>query len=196
MLSVTQEIARDSRAHGRGRKKWWADRLGIPPLTLSHWLAGRQSPSGRHALAIREMINAQEREEHIRTWMDRLWETHFAKEKVPSTLLPMIVVEILSVSKVDSRSWALISLFVESTKGAHWERPADPRLRNRLGWLLAISRIRAAWKPVRKGAPQPLSLQFAGTDPYFQKFQTKTGKKWRILDFSLDELKNSLGMRL
>lgn len=194
-MEIVQKIQTDCNAHGRGRKAWWANRLGIPPLTLSHWLARRQSPSGTHALAIWEILEKQRQSQLARTLLDRLWRVHYNGEKIPSVLLPTIIDEIISCPILDSRSWALVSLFVGSTKDVSWEIPTEPAVRNRLGWLLAVSGTKAPWKVVGNVEPQCISPQLGAAGKYFWKLQTGNGRRWRILDFPLDEMKKLLRVK-
>jgi len=189
-----EDLKSDCSHHGYGRKKWWADQLGIPPLTLSHWLAGRQRPNGKNALGIRNILKQGEDDERRTIWKEYLWESYYGGEKISGKILPLVILEILSLSTLDSRSLGLLSRLVEQ------ERPSFPiphrgPLKNRLGWLLEISGQKTSISPDRSVPNQsllPSSLQSASLAKHFLRFQTNLGKKWRVFDCPLGSIKASL----
>lgn len=194
-MDVLRQIKSDCAHHGYGRKKWWADKFGVPPLTFSHWLAGRQKPNGKHALLMKEILDQNESNKRRKTWKENLWDCYYAGESIPSKILSGIILEILSMSCLDSRTLALLSHFVEREKlTLTLEEPSSNRLKNRLGWLLEVSGQKAAFKPVR--SPREILLPFSPGRPqlgkYLCRYQTAVGKKWRLYDCPLDQLKASL----
>lgn len=194
MSPLLEELKKDLTQHGYGRRKWWADRLGIPPLTLSHWLADRQRPNGKNALAIRNILGQLEDDERRAIWKEYLWESYYSGEKIPKRILPVLILEILSLSTLDSRSLSLLSRLVEKER-PRFPIPSQGRLKNRLGWLLAVSGQAVPFAPDLSLPSQsllPSSLQSSQLEKYFRRFQTGLGKKWRIYDCPLDSIKASL----
>lgn len=192
--SLLQGVKKDCLAQGYGRKKWWADRLDVPPLTLSHWLAGRQRPSGEHSLEIRETLDWLQQDQMAGRWQDFLWDAYYAGEAIPKRLMPDLILLILSKNRVDSRTLALLSLITEKPT-VNLPIAELPSIQNRIGWLLEVSGKKATFKPVRSVAVQSLlesASRSAGLEQYLKRFQTKIGKKWKIYDCPLEEIKKSL----
>ncbi|MDO8519668.1 MAG: hypothetical protein Q7T11_05855 [Deltaproteobacteria bacterium] len=193
LTELVRQVANDCAQHGYGRKRWWADKLQVPPLTLSHWLAGRQNPDGGHALAIKSYFDAKENDRRAEKSRLILWQSYYGHEKIPSFLLPNFILDALSKTSLDSRTLALLSVFVEHTD-CPFEEP-EGKLKNRLGWLLEVSGRRAPFKP-QKSSPRQDILESGLHSPrlkkYLRGFQTQWGKKWSISDCPLDEMKESL----
>ena len=189
---LVKKLNRDCIQHGYGRKKWWADQLKVPPLTLSHWLAGRQSPSGTHALRILSILNQSKIDRSAEKWGQYLWDCYYQHQPLLINLLPDIILNVLSKSTIDSRTLALLSYFVEKNP-LSFEVPEDPHLKNRLGWLLESSKKKAFFKPVKSSGNQSiLNLPDSPlTKKLLRRHQTSVGKKWKIYDCSLAKLRAS-----
>lgn len=191
---LLKEVQEDCLAHGYGRKKWWADRLGIPPLTLSHWLARRQHPSGSHTLRIRETLDGFVKDDRAERWKNYLWNTYYTGWRVPQALLPDIILVVLSQHGLDSRTLGLLSRVVEHVP-LIFPTVSSSLIENRIGWLLEVSGKRAPFAPVRSLSTQlflEAGSRSQGLQHYLKRFQTKWGKKWRIYDCPLEEIKKSL----
>lgn len=195
MLHVLlQEVQKDCITHGYGRKRWWAKRLGVPPLTLSHWLAKRQHPSGAHALKIRETLDWLEQNDMATRWKDYLWDSYYTGWRVPHQLMPEVILIILSRNGIDSRTLGLLSQVVEHVS-ITLPITSSALIQNRLGWLLEISKKVSPFNPIRSVPTQMLfqvGFHSSGLERYLKKFQTKWGKKWKVYDCPLEKIKKSL----
>lgn len=192
--SLISSLEQDCLRSGRGRKAWWAKKLGIPPLTFSHWLAGRQNPNGTNAVAIRSILEGIEQDKREALWENRLWDCYYEGASVPNSLLPPIVLEILSRPLLKVRTAALLVRFLKN-KNPTFEIPASATLRNRLGWLLETAGFTPLFSPDRTASVQSLFLRDSGTPSfkaYLKQHQTAHGRKWRVYDSSLDETVSSL----
>lgn len=192
--SMIGRLKQDCFIKGYGRKTWWAEQLGIPPLTLSHWLAGRQRPNGQHTLRIKEILDQEERDKQLEVWEDYLWDCYYGGQAIPTKILPAVILQVLSISSVDSRTLALLSRTVERERPT-FDIPESGEFRNRLGWLLEVSEHKVPFLPDRSIKTQALlslSSQSSGMKRYLNHYQTPSGKKWRIYDCPLDSLKRSL----
>lgn len=193
-LNILTDIEQDCKTHGRGRKTWWAAKLGIPQLTLSHWLARRQNPNAKHLLAIQEVLNQGKHDEEANAWLSALIDTYYAgKISDCKSLLPLIIPKILSAN-LDSRGLAFLSWIVEREKIKF--SPCDnDELRNRLGWMMELARLSPSF-PVSRTAKTQNILRLTHTaSPMLKKHlkaqQTPLGKKWKILDCDLTATKAS-----
>ncbi len=194
MNSIVQSLQKDCEANGRGRKKWWAEQLGVPALTLSHWLAGRQKPRGENAVAIYQSLEQIKEKQHKKKWVDCLWDCYYSGQEIPLPLLPLLILEILSLSVFEVRTLALVSRMIERKK-PDFPEPESARLKNILGWLLTVSGQKPSFSPVRHEPVQNILKYSTSSEKlkkYFKGFQTAAGKKWRVLDCPLQSLKDSL----
>lgn len=194
MYQPILEIKNDCESRGRGRKAWWARKLGVPPLTLSHWLAGRQRPNGRNAMAIREILTQIERGPARDRWEDYLWDSYYSKQEVPEKILPLVVLEMLEKPLLGVRTAALLIRLLMQRRLA-FEAPSSGALRNRLGWLLEAAGRKATFHPNRSTKNQPVFLspsREGSLNAYFRRNQTSIGRKWRIYDCALDETLKSI----
>lgn len=192
--SLIDEVRRDCASHGYGRKKWWADQLDIPPLTLSHWLAGRQQPNGAHALRIQEIFQKSKKNKEDTAWKNYLWDAYYLGETVPIRILPLIISNVLSLPTVDSRTLALLSRLVEKYRPT-FEIPSMGAPKNRLGWLLEVSAQKAPFKPEQLPNDRAfLSLASKTREflRYLKKQQTPLGRKWHLFDCPIEATKESL----
>jgi hypothetical protein len=193
-FALITALREECRQHGRGRKAWWARKIGIPPLTFSHWLAGRQRPNGHHALAIKAVLEEVTRKKNDGVWENRLWECYFSNQGIPDPLLPPILLEVLSGPSLKVRTAALLVRLAKDGRSS-FPTPASPILRNRVGWLLETAGLKAPFSPDRSVETQPLFLEASGSSAmknYLRRRQTSHGRKWKIYDSSLDETVESL----
>lgn len=187
-------LKRECHDRGRGRKAWWARKLGVPPLTLSHWLAGRQSPNGHNAVAIRETLNELEQGKKQHLWETSLWESYYLNQEIPAKILPPIILEVLSLPTLKVRTAALLVRMLKKKKPL-FEIPSCGTLQNRLGWILEGAGLPAHFPPDRSEKSQHLFRSPAQKNPptsYLRRHQTAIGKKWRIYDCPLDSILESL----
>lgn len=194
MDQVVLDLKADCLRGGRGRKAWWARQLGIPPLTLSHWLAGRQRPNGRNALTIREMLGQLEQRKKCGPWEDYLWDCYYSKQDIPSKILSLVAIEILSAAVIGVRTAALMVRFFQKQRPS-FEKPSSGTLRNRAGWLLEAAGLEPSFSPDRLTKVQSVFLspsRQGSLDSYFRRNQTPIGRKWKIYDCSLDETLKSI----
>lgn len=197
ITSLLNALEADCARSGHGRKKWWAAQLGIPPLTLSHWLRRRQLPNGLHALAIQQQLNQNDLDRDSRKWLQYLTTLYYDNAPCPPELLTLAIPQILSVSTLDVRSVALLSALIEKQGKVDFDLPTDPKLANRLGWLSEVSGHPAPFSAYKRNGTQHLftignvhahSERFRR---YFYSKQTPLGKKWMIYDTDLTSLKES-----
>lgn len=185
-----EQLKKDCSLHGYGRKKWWADQLKVPPLTLSHWLAGRQHPNGPHATKMKELLDQVGKTPLQERWKEYIWDCYYTNEHPSSKILPLIILEILSLPEIDTRTLALLSKIIEKDK-PQFDIPDSDQLKNRLGWLLEASKFKVPFTPVVLTKAQSFG-NFKGSLSYLRQFQTTLGKKWRVYDFPIKKLKDSL----
>lgn len=192
-INIIDQLNEDCKTHGYGRKKWWADTLQVPPLTVSHWLHGRQRPNGIHSLKIQNIINDTKNKSSKIIWKNVLWDCYYSKQKIPDKVLSAQIIEILSLPAIDSRTLALLSYYIERNQ-VEFPYQESPELRNRLGWLLEVSKKTATFEPHAFRRSQSI-LVIAQTNPtlskHLQSFQTDIGKKWKVFDCPIDSTKSS-----
>lgn len=195
---IIREILRDCRQHGWGRKKWWADALGVPPLTVSHWFANRQKPDGPHTSRIMQVLQQRQKDERVGKLAEQLWQLYSDGDSPPQVMFPLIVEDMLAATILDTRTLALLSLWVERVR-ISWQAPPSEAIGNRLGWFMEISSQKPQWQPNRHTSMQRI---FASThtgksaDIYWRRFQTRVGRKWKVWDCSLAEIKKSLSVSM
>lgn len=193
--ALFSHLEQDCQLHGLGRKKWWAHQLGIPPLTFSHWLAGRQQPNGEHTLHIKALLDQIEKDKALQGWKDLLWDSYYSHQIIPDKIFPMILFEVLSMSSLDSRTLALLSRYIEKGDPLQFPSTFPKQLINRIGWLLEVSGLKAPFLP-DKSLKIDYLLQHSegpsGLNQHIRHFRTSTGKRWKLYDCPLDPLKDSL----
>ncbi len=124
--------------------------------------------------------------------LEVLWKSYYDQKRFPVYFLPNIILTILSRTELNSRLLALLSLIIQKVP-LHFSIPSNLKLRNRLGWLLEISGKTASFSPAV--STQNLlenTSRSEGMKKYFRNFQTSEGKKWKIYDCPLNQLKESL----
>lgn len=193
-MQLLQRLRKDCIQHGYGRKKWWAERLGVPSLTLSHWLSGRQRPNGKHAIQIQKILDGFEGEKRLQAWQECLWDSYYSGQPIPKKILSFILLETLERPTIDSRTLALMSCLVEK-QGPSFEIPCFAKVKNRLGWLLEVSGRKPPFTPDESNGVQcllPIPGKSGRLRKYLKKYQTSIGRKWKILDCPLNKMKSSL----
>lgn len=191
-------VKEDCAANGYGRKKWWAEYLGVPQLTISHWLAARQLPNAKHLKLIQNRLNELQADTTSETLQDHLWELYYQGFNVEPSFIVFLTLEILEASSIEVRTLSLLSLFIENLKAFNFETPADNNLRNKLGWLLETAQFTPSFKPATlkaaisliKVPAKPLNQDLLIS--YLKKHQTVLGEKWQVFDCSIDQIKESL----
>jgi hypothetical protein len=185
--SVIKILEKDCRTHGRGRKAWWAKKLGVPPLTVSHWLHGRQNPNAQRTILIKEFFDANRNSNRRDKWKQILWDCYYQNVPIAPLILAAIVIEILSLPTIDSRTLALLSHLVERLPNTTETLlpTSDFVLDNRIGWLVETTGLQAAFEPNPFKKSQPLlAIPLS--------FQTRLGKKWHLIDCPLQPIKEQL----
>ncbi len=191
--NAIDSLKADCAAHGRGRKKWWAEQLGVPPLTVSHWMSGRQGLNGPHTVVIQSILAQDERDREAKRWLEALEEVYYRGTlSTARPLLGLAVVKIMSASHLGSRALGFLSFLLEREK-LDLEPCADYKLANRLGWLLEVSGRPVSFSVKQKVGVQtllalPNTLRFRS---YLKSQQTAFGKKWMLFDCDLAPIKKS-----
>lgn len=200
---IVQFIKTDCQIHGRGRKKWWADQLGVAPMMLSHWLSGRRSPSSGHLNDIystAEQIKAENQKAH---YADILWRHYYDNQAIDPFILRSAAERLMVSKGLPSRLLGLLSwLFEEFRPQAYefGELPLSALCKNRLGWLYDSAGLKPGFEPHPFKQIQPL-LEIGQIDSsnvmekYLSRQQTSLGKRWHLYDFPLSELKEQLSWR-
>lgn len=192
-FDIINRLNKDCKTHGHGRKKWWAHALQVPPMTVSHWLHGRQQPNGKHSLQIQTICEDAKQKKSRTVWKNLLWDCYYSNQKIPEILLSAQIIEILSLPAIDSRTLALLSYYVERNQ-LEFPLQESPELRNRLGWLIEVSGKATEFQPHPLRKVQPLSdtpTRSLALKKKFEALQTKLGKKWHVMDFPLNTTKES-----
>lgn len=200
---VIEFINRDCKLHGHGRKKWWAENLGVSSMTLSHWLVGRRQPSAKHLENIHILCESVFANNEKSELADSLWQAYYDKKELPAEILKAVCEKLLKSGDLQTRLIALLSYLFEQSKPAPYhEPPVMNSLRNRLGWLYESANLDAGFKPAKIETTQLLELSTAGSGEkkvikkYLSAQQTELGGRWRVYDCSLDDLKSKLDWQL
>lgn len=195
MNSVQELLEKDCNEHGFGRKAWWAKQLGVPPLTISHWLAGRQKPNGQHTRFILDVLQEETATQNFPIWINFLWESYFKKTSLEPHFLESIIPLIFQTKSLSTRTLAFLSFITGKFKLSFMPAlQATSKLKNRLGWLMEVSNLSASFEP-KKRTPDFLVSIFESLDQsadgknYLLKQQTQIGKKWSIYDCDLSAIK-------
>ncbi len=192
---VEELLEKDCSAQGFGRKAWWAKQLGVPPLTISHWLAGRQKPNGQHTRFILDVLQEETATHDSPVWINFLWESYFKKISLAPKFLESIIPLILQTKSISTRTVAFLSFITEKSKLRFMPAlQATSKLKNRLGWLMEVSNLSVSFEPEKRTPDFLISIfesldQSADGKNYLLKQQTKIGKKWSIYDCDLSTIK-------
>ncbi len=200
---VLRFLRTDCQIHGRGRKKWWADRLRVAPMMISHWLAGRRLPSAGHLSAIYFLVEQVKAEKQKAGYSDLLWRHYYDNQEIDPLILRSTAERLLVSKGLSSRLLALLSWLFEKYRPQPYqliELPLHPLWQNRLGWLHESAGLVPGFEPraLRENGVL-LELEPSDFGPAFEKYlagqQTAFGKKWRLYDCSMDHLKEQLDWR-
>jgi len=197
--NIIEFVNRDCELRGHGRKKWWAENLGVSSMTLSHWIVGRRHPSTKHLenlFVLSESIIADQERTKL---ADSLWKSYYDKRVIQPEILKVVVENLLRSSCLQPRLLALlVYLFEKTTPSPYSEPPIMHPLRNRLGWLYESAGLDGGFKPADTETIRLLELSdtVTGDQKIIKKYlstdQTELGKKWRVYDCSLGKLKANL----
>ena len=203
LSEILQFVQTDCQIHGRGRKKWWADQIGIAPMMLSHWLAGRHSPSAGHLndiYFITEEIKAENQKSDLSEF---LWRHYYDNGVLDPYILRNVAERLLISKGLNSRLLALLSWLFEEFSPKPYEiveLPLSALWQNRLGWLYESAGLNPGFEPRLCRQTQSL-LEIGPTDfgnrldKYLTQKQTSLGKRWDLYDCPLDELKEQINWR-
>lgn len=187
-------LKENSLEYGYGRKKWWAEQIGVPQLTISHWLAGRQYPNAKNIKKIQETIAKIKASHTSMVWQDHLWEMYYQKFELSSEFLKLLTFQILQIDEIDARTLALLSLYIEKL-APDFEVPDNHLLKNKLGWLLQTAGIKPNFKPSDfKGTAPLVKLDLLNKKSkmavkYLKSQQTRLGKYWQLYDCPINHIK-------
>ncbi|MBX7149007.1 hypothetical protein K1X76_07960 [bacterium] len=193
-MELIKYLKADCEKYGRGRKAWWARELRVPALTVSHWLAGRQKPNGEYSVKIRDYLEIQKHETGLIRWQDYLWSVYYSKQVLPAELLGQVILNTLRIEFLDTRTLALLAVFVENVD-FYFNEPLNIILKNRLGWLLESANKSPLFMPDRHHPSRhilALSRRSKNMEKTVKSYQTKLGKKWRVYDCELESIKKDL----
>ncbi len=193
-LQVIERIRKDCEENGHGRKKWWADNLGIHQQTLSYWLHGHRTPSRKHFEDIDNLVSVLNKEKEFAAWKNYLFYLHYSKQKIPNDLLKDFIIKLLSSETVDSRLLGFLSFIIKNSNIENLSH-LNPYLKNRLGWLLEVSGKSPVFKPAKMKTMffvrTPLNKSNPKTINYLKKIQTPAGKRWKLYDCEINEIRRS-----
>ena len=202
-IAIVEFLRRDCETNERGRKKWWADKLGVSPMMLSHWLVGRRRPNAAHIsklfFAYEELKASKERE----AWSTWLWQNYYDNKDVAPALLKNVAQSLMKADGLQSRTLALLSWFFSKSKPMPFAQSEILNVgiwNNKIGWLYESAGLQSDLKPERaNGSAMLLDVSsFERSDhfySYLERQQTELGRKWRLYDCPLDELKEKLDWR-
>ncbi|MBI1869578.1 MAG: hypothetical protein HYS07_00115 [Chlamydiae bacterium] len=192
---VSKHLKEDCREHGFGRKAWWARRLEVPALTISHWLAHRQDPNGTHTQLILDVFQEETATQNSPVWINFLWKCYFEKIPVEREFFQSIIPLILQAKSLNTRTLAFLSNIIilfqlQLTSSLH----ASSKLKNRIGWLMEISNFTPTIEPERRKWDFLCDIfeslnRWSNGKKYLIKQQTPIGKKWFIYDCDLTAIK-------
>ena len=203
LSEILQFVQTDCQIHGRGRKKWWADQLGIPPMMLSHWLAGRRSPSAGHLNDMHFIVEEIKAESQKADFSEFLWRHYYDNWSLDPVILRSVAERLLLSKGLNSRLLALLSWLFEEFSPKPYEiaeLPLSALWQNRLGWLYESAGLNPGFEPRLFEQTRPL-LEIGPTnlgnrlEKYLTRKQTSLGKRWGLYDCPLNELKEQFNWR-
>ena len=203
LSEILQFVQYDCQIHGRGRKKWWADQIGIAPMMLSHWLAGRRSPSAGHLNGIHFIAEEIKAESQKADLSEFLWRHYYDNLALDPVILRSVAERLLLSRGLNSRLLALLSWSFEEFSPRQYEiaeLPLSALWQNRLGWLYESAGLDPGFEP--RLFEQTRSLLEIGPtnsgnrlEEYLTRKQTSLGKRWDLYDCPLNELKEQFNWR-
>lgn len=191
-------VKEDCASYGYGRKKWWAEQIGVPQLTISHWFANRQLPNAKNLKSIQNELNELHTNKASEALREHLWELYYQDFNVDSYFIKFATIEILKAKEIDSRTLGLLSFYIERLGAFDFKVPSENNLRNKLGWLLETAKVSPSFEPAK--LKEPLGLIKLSIKPlnkdllisYLSKQQTKLGRKWHVFDCPINQIKENL----
>lgn len=204
-IDLIEFIRQDCLTNGHGRQKWWADRLGVSQMMVSHWLNERRKPSALHLNDIYRLNEQIKAEREKGDWLNHLWCAYYFDADFLSPVIRSIAIRLLTAEGLPVRALALLSWFFErfvTEPQPEHEVPIAPLWRNRLGWLYESSGLNPGYQPKElqeTGALLEISKSGVIKGPFIHKYlkskQTDLGRKWQVYDCSLDEIKEQISWR-
>ena len=198
-LQVIERIRKDCEEYGHGRKKWWAENLGIHQQTLSYWLHGQRTPRAYQVQQIFDRFSIMNKPEEAQAWASLLRNSYFNHQTINQQILVTAIKTILSSSTVEVRTLAFLSYILE-VSDIEELYDSNSLLRNRLGWLLEMSGKQPNFRPAKTQYKPIINAPGSFSNPktiaYLKKTQTPIGKRWHIYDADLSQIKRSFIGRL
>ena len=121
---------------------------------------------------------------------------------VQTCALPISAEQLMRADGLSTRLLALISWFLEKFPPTSFnEPPLIPIKRNRLGWLCESAGLEPGFDPAPIKTVTLLEMAVGlnkdnkDLKHYLRNQQTELGKKWRLYDCQLDDLKEKLQWR-
>lgn len=212
-MRITTDISRplidfvrnDCEARGRGGKKWWASKLEVSQMTLSHWLVGRREPNAFHMSAFYIAFEESQANKEKAAWTNWLWQNYYENRELDPALLKAVALQLVKADGLQSRTWALLSWYLAKYGASPFKETellAATRWSNKVGWLYESAGLEVHVEPIRSSAPGMI-LDIAVLDlprgdkyrSYLERQQTALGKKWFLYDCPLERLKEKLSWR-
>ncbi len=198
-LQVIERIEKDCQEKGHGRKKWWAETLGIHQQTLSYWLHAHRRPRGQRVQQINNHLSIMKEAKEAQTWSSILRRSYFDQQEIDAQILITAIKQILSSETIGSRDLAFISHILENS-GVDRLYDNHSLLRNRLGWLLEASSKCPDFRPTKTKTMPFVDIGVSYTQPkalgYLKRVQTPLGRRWHVYDADISEIKRSFIGRL
>ncbi len=204
-VAMIDFMRQDCANTGHGRKKWWANKLSVSQMTLSHWLVGRRTPSASHwntFFIISEELQANNERE---MWSNWLWKNYYDNSGIEPILLKQVAKNLLKTDGLQSRVLALLSWFFAKYEPPPLEQSeffGASQWRNKMGWLYESAGLQSNLKPIGLNEPETLldvsNLDLSDSDvarSYLKGQQTELGRKWQLFDCSMETLKDKLDWR-
>ncbi len=193
-LQVIERIEKDCQEKGHGRKKWWAEILGIHQQTLSYWLHAHRRPRGQRVQQMNDLLSIMNKNSEIEIWRDYLLDIYLGDREINKTIVVEAINKIMSSEVVDSRTLGFLSFVVENTDIDDFD-VRYPLLRNRLGWLLEISGKHACFRPAKSKTMPLVDIGSSQANPavikYLKKIQTPIGRRWHVYDADITDIRGS-----
>ncbi len=204
-IAIIDFIQRDCIDNGHGRKKWWANKLDVSQMTLSHWLVGRRTPNASHwntlFMVSEELQATNERD----MWSNWLWQNYYDNIGIEPIILKQVAKNLMKAEGLQSRVLALLSWFFAKYEPPPFEQSEffnANHWRNKMGWLYESAGLQSNLAPIRLNKPEAL-LDIPNLDPsdsdiarfYLEGQQTELGRKWQLFDCSMAALKEKLDWR-
>ncbi len=193
-LQVIQRIEKDCQEKGHGRKKWWAQNLGVHQQTLSYWLHGHRRPRGYRVQQMNNCFSIMNDKNEIEIWNDYLLDIYYDDRKINNKILAEEITKIMSAETIDPRTLGFLSFMIITRDISDFGAPYS-LLQNRLGWLLEVSGKCPYFKPFKSKVMPLVDVGSSYTNPsivaYLKKIQTSIGKRWHVYDVDITDIRGS-----